>query len=399
MVLLYFTAVMMAEQNKALMRGFIRAIADTKHPLQTSLSIILTDFEPNGNKQAIPRAEAENILKSAINAPLKINFDGHSYAGHIGAIPIGPIVSAYESTDNGREVIAGEAVIWNDIYDDVADHLKKAFASGVGTSWEIYYSDSTQDDNDVQWLEGCIFAGTCIVDVPAYGPNRTRVLAIAEKLDERAEILEKLTMADNEVETPIEEVDTPAVAADTTIEDISSVRQDISSVLDVISNIYGGLYDMLDETYEIEANLATTDMPAMADQFSKLLGSITKRFNDLKDKAGMAESAIAELTTLKDTIEQAEAAKAEAEKLNARRTRLAEAGIELTEETLQSRRDFYLDMSDSAFDQYLADLTLVRGKASAELTTPVIPDPTNGSNTQNISTKELAGLIIATLKR
>ena len=144
----------MTERKTARMNGFIRAVADQSHPLQTRLSLILTDFEPNRNKQGIPKAEAENILRTALHTPLKINFDGISYSGHKGAIPIGPIVNAYASTDNGRDVIAGEAVIWNDIYEDVAGHLKVAFAEGIGTSWEIYFQDSEKDNEGTEWLNG-----------------------------------------------------------------------------------------------------------------------------------------------------------------------------------------------------------------------------------------------------
>ena len=114
----------------ARVHGYIRAIADSSHPLQTRLSPILTDFEPNRNKQGVPLAEAENILRTALHTPLKINFDGAEYHGHKGAIPIGPIINVYRGEDNGRDVIYAEAVIWNDIYEDIADHLKVAFAEG-----------------------------------------------------------------------------------------------------------------------------------------------------------------------------------------------------------------------------------------------------------------------------
>lgn len=42
----------------ARVHGYIRAIADSSHPLQTGLSLILTDFEPNKNNQGVPLSEA-----------------------------------------------------------------------------------------------------------------------------------------------------------------------------------------------------------------------------------------------------------------------------------------------------------------------------------------------------
>jgi hypothetical protein len=63
-------------QQKALLNGYISAIASLggtkEHPLNSKLSLILTDFAPNGNKQGIPLKEKQNILSSALNRPLKI---------------------------------------------------------------------------------------------------------------------------------------------------------------------------------------------------------------------------------------------------------------------------------------------------------------------------------------
>lgn len=44
-----------------------------KNPFQTELEFVSTDFEPNKNKQAIPKSEAENIINSARNMPNKVN--------------------------------------------------------------------------------------------------------------------------------------------------------------------------------------------------------------------------------------------------------------------------------------------------------------------------------------
>ena len=131
---------------------------------------------------------------------------------------------------------------------------------------------------------------------------------------------------------------------------------------------------MLDETYELEASLVTTDMPSMAERFTKLVASVTKRFDALKDKAAKAETVEAELITLKDTIATAEKAKAEAEKLESRKSALAEVGIEITDE----RKEFYLSMEDATFEQYIGDLKAVKGNgAKAEVKTPIIPEPIN----------------------
>ncbi len=369
------------------MHGFIRAVADQAHPLQTRLSLILTDFAPNNNKQAVPKAEAQNILRTAANSPLKINFDGVEIYGHKGAKPIGTIVSPIMGDDNGREVIFAEAIVWNDINPDVDEHIKVAFAEGIGTSWEIYYDTekATVDDNGVEWLGGCVFAGTCIVDTPAYGPNRTRLLAIAEELNKRDENMEieLMAQADNVTEEIKPDVtDAPAEAAE-------SLTSDISGAMDIFSKLYEGLWNMLSEADELERTLATTDMSTVAEQFTKAITSIEKRFNALKDKAAKAELVEAELNTLKDDIQKAEAAKAEAEKTEARKTALAEIGI-----AFDAKKDFYLSMAEDDFTMYVDDLRSVKGSsAKAEVIKPIIPEPTNSSGTLTISTQELAALI------
>lgn len=368
------------------MQGFIRAVADQTHPLQTKLSLILTDFEPNRNKQGVPLSEAENILFTAKNTPLKINFDGDEYYGHKGAYPIGPITEVYRSQDNGREVIAAEAVIWKDIYTDVSEHIQVAFAEGIGTSWEIYYDEdlTSTDSNGVQWLGGCVFAGTCIVDTPAYGPNRTRLLAIAEELNKHEVNMakaENTTEVVQNVETT--KVDNTASAADTTL------TSDISGAMEMLSNLYEGLWNMIDQADELERNLASSDLSSVAEQFAKAISAIQKRFDALKSKAESAEVVQAELTELKNSIAQAEADRKAEETKTTRKATLAELGIDF-----DTKADFYLAMADEVFAQYVDDLKVVHSKntASAEVKPAVIPEPTNGANT-TISIQELAAIL------
>lgn len=365
--------------HNAVMRGY--AIAEASdNPFQTKLSLILTDFLPNRNKQAISQAEANNIIKSALIAPLKINFDGESYSGHKNAIPIGAIASAYEGDDNGNPVIKGDAVIWNDLYPDVKDHIKQAFAEGVGTSWEIYYDDSETDDNGVQWLKGCIFAGTCIVETPAYGPTRTRLLAIAESLQKNNEEI----MAKSESGA-----------------DVTTLQTDIYNVMEVIGSLYNGLYEMLDQSYELEAQLSTTDMPAMAEQLTKLLSSIQSTFESLKSKAASAETlelslseVTTELNTLKDSIAVAEQAKALAEKESKRSSALSDVGLDF-----EAKKDFYMGMAEDLFETYLSDMKAIKGSKAVAETRTVIPEPTTTNDSGDVSIADLATAIRNGLKK
>jgi hypothetical protein len=361
--------------QKITVNGYIRAVADQNHPLQTKLSLILTDFLPNGNKQGIPQTEKQNIIQSALHMPLKINFDGNAYSGHSGAIPVGPIVSVYEGKDNGRDVIAGDAVIWNEVYDDIAEHLKVAFSEGIGTSWEIFYDNSEIDSDGNEWLHGCVFAGTCVVQVPAYGPNRTRVLAIAEKLHEREETLleitEKMSVNQNQAQA----------------DDLTTVRQDLDTTRELLFQLWEGLDGLYNSTFEIEAETVETDIGKIAASFAERISKLADEITNRKQKLGLSDEEMSRLTSeldgakeeldqLKREKEEAEAAKAKAELTAARKGRLAESGID--EDAFNAKSELYLAMSDEIFDAYVADLSSVRTKSTSKAEAglkPLIPEP------------------------
>lgn len=388
------------------MNGFLRAVADHTHPLQTKLSLILTDFEPNGNKQAVPLSEKANLIKSALYMPLKINFDGTAYSGHTGAFPIGPITSVFEGEDNGRAVLFGEAIIWNEVYDDISEHLKLAFSEGVGTSWEIYYEDGDVDANGVQWLNGCVFAGTCIVDTPAYGPNRTRVLAVAEQLKMREETLENLMTVQNKKASAtnaepviVEEVEvikvteTPeatgdvevAVAADT----MEETRGDIIDTQDLLFQLWEGLDGLYNKTFEVEAANTEKNISKIAAEFADKIGKIANRIGEMRSTA---ETSTNELIIVKAELDTIKSATDRKEKLDARKNALAEAGIVVSDEIFESRSGFYESMPDDLFEQYVTDLAAVKGtKTVAEIKKQLIPEPIHASG--STSTKEIGAAL------
>jgi hypothetical protein len=151
------------------------------NPFLKEIFLILTDFEPNANGEGIPRSEAENIIKTSRLAPIKIAADAKSYGGHAGAHPIGAIIESFMDTHNGKDVIKSRAFIWKDEYPAIYDLVKSQASEGnfIGTSWEVYYTHA-EEEQGVRWLQGVTFAGTCIVDTPAYG-DRTPLLSVAEK--------------------------------------------------------------------------------------------------------------------------------------------------------------------------------------------------------------------------
>jgi hypothetical protein len=188
-------------QSKSSVHGFMRVAETTSaNPLLKEVELILTDFEANANKEGIPQKESANIIRTALHTPIKIAASETTYAGHKGAIPVGPIIDVYEDTHDGKPVIKAKAIIWSDEFKEVYSLLKSQAGEReyIGTSWEVYYQDAEAIDG-VNWLNNVTFAGTCIVDVPAYG-DRTKLLKVAEK-----EMVEELKAKISELEASLQE--------------------------------------------------------------------------------------------------------------------------------------------------------------------------------------------------
>lgn len=357
----------------AKVHGYIKASAEQSHPLQTKLTLILTDFDPNGNKQGVPLSEKDNIIKSALYTPIKINFNGDDYEGHDRAIPLGPITHVYETVDNGRDVIAADGVIWNDMYEDASEYLKETFSEGIGTSWEIYYANSEKDSSGTEWLQGCVFAGTCIVDTPAYGPTRTRLLAIAEKLGQ------------DKTERQMDEEQEKAQS-----EDLSATRTDIMDAQDLLWTIYNGLDSLYNTTFDIEQQNIEKDITTVAETFAEKISKIAEFISGLNAKAEQLTSVQAELDTLKSEIAQAELEKAKSEKIIERKSKLSEAGINISADDFAKREVFYLEMTDENFDAFITDLQAVSGKkATSGKTTTLVPEFTGTTDNYDSLVKAL----------
>jgi hypothetical protein len=181
------------------------------NPFLKEIFLILTDFEPNANGDGIPRSEAENIIKTSRLTPIKIAADEKSYGGHTGAHPVGAIIESFMDNHNGKDVIKARAFIWKDEYPAIYDLVKSQASEGnfIGTSWEVYYTHA-EEEKGVRWLRDVTFAGTCIVDNPAYG-DRTPLLSVAEKqtmdLKELEDKVTELTALITQKETTINELE------------------------------------------------------------------------------------------------------------------------------------------------------------------------------------------------
>jgi hypothetical protein len=354
-----------------LLNGYIRSVADNSHPLQTKLSLVLTDFDPNDNKQGVPITEKERFIKSAFFMPLKIDFDGEEFFGHDGAIPVGPIIDVREEKDkDGREIIVGDAIVWNEVYPDISTHLKEVFAEGVGTSWELYYQDSELDTDGVEWLHGVLFAGTAVVKTPAYGPNRTRILAIAEKIKDTMTV-ENTVTADSTatwtINGPFTTTGQPLVLQNGTTQKLATAEEN-------------DLLDRISELCKHVLHIDEFDSAKASDRIDEVLSA----FVELNKELDLAK---AELNELKTEKAEKEAEAAKQEKLIARKNTLNDAGINFSEEDWTKREAFFLGMEDATFTTYVDDLRTAM-TTRAERKAISLPEPVGVVGTKTI--KDLA---------
>jgi hypothetical protein len=173
------------------------AQADFSNPFVSVISFILTDFLPNKNGQAVAIEEKDRIIETAKGMPFKMNVET---GGHEGAETIGPIVKTWFGNDNNRPVVYAEAIIWKLEYPEIDRFIQEKYQNQepLAVSWELLYSDSEIDNNNVQWLKNVIVTGVALVSQPAYGAYRTRILAVAEDQTTEASMIaldEQLTDA------------------------------------------------------------------------------------------------------------------------------------------------------------------------------------------------------------
>lgn len=296
--------------------GYIRsAKSDYSHPLQTVIEFVFTDFEPNKNNQAVPVSEAENILRTALNMPVKMKFDGKTAQNHAQAHAIGLITDCRLETIDSKSVIIAIATLWNNEYPDETAYIHSALASNehVGTSWELFYKQSEQIEG-VEWLHDILVSGTAIVGKPAYG-NRTRILSVAEETME---------------------------------EELLTLRNGIVAALNMLDTLY---YELM----EIErTEAAIQSLEDVGPKLAELQSIIKSR----KEKMyGMAS----EIETLKAALAEIEAEKAAESHAKAEEMRIAtrldaflQAGLQ--EDDFTSRKELLMSLSDDQYTLYVTDI-------------------------------------------
>lgn len=323
-------------KQRATFNGYVHTIAES-HPLQTNITFVLTDFQPNSNNEAVPRSEADNIIRTAINMPVKINFDGVSETGHNRATPIGTITSAEIATVDDNEVIIATARLWKKEYPEIDEYLRTATAENkrVGTSWELYYESSERQEN-ISWLQGIVMAATAIVKVPAYG-NRTPILSVAEQNE-----LDRIKQLIIDLVTEFEQVED---------------------------------FDQAFAALQKEVAAKKTKKKV----YSQHMDELEEKLKELEEKLATAEKAITDVTAERDALLNE---KAEAEKRTARERRVAERVAILTEagaEVGDEHADLLAEASDEVFTFFVKALSKPKPTQAEDRTQkPRVPATTGG---------------------
>ncbi len=168
----------------------LEAFAAEEDPTKSWIHFVFTDDMPNANKERVPVEEFDNVIKSGRFMPIKKRI-GETSDFHENVVPMGAIASLKRELGENKNIIEGLGILWKKEFPEDVASLKEAYDKGepINFSWEIMYSDTVAEENDVAALKGCNTRAITIVNLPAY-QGRTKALAMAsvkESFEERQE--------------------------------------------------------------------------------------------------------------------------------------------------------------------------------------------------------------------
>jgi hypothetical protein len=296
--------------------------------------------------QGIEVEDFDQIIKTALDMPVKMNLIGESAANHVGSYVIGHMRKMEKVSEDGINKLVAEAVLYNEEYPEEVNYLKKAYADGEapGISYEIAYGNSIIKEG-VEWIKNVITCAATFVGSPAYG-NRTSLLALASAKNNKEFVQTMKTLVAQAEGTP-----TPSNKGGTNVDELEKAQKEALE-------------------FKAEAETKTAEI-------AKLTETLTAKDD--------------EIATLKETIAQNEREKV----LSTRMGRFTEAGfaLEANAEKADKKKAFWLSLSDEAFDEYLEDLVSAKGsnkeptdeekKLAAASSRSTLPRPDLDANPSN----------------
>ena len=159
------------------------------------LKFILTDDEPNANKQRIPKDEFESVIRSGFFTPLKMAKGGIK-EGHELSEPLG-VITHLKEKDNQ---IRGLAALWSEERPEDVKLIREAYAEKrpLNISWELGYAASSFEEDGTENLHGVTLRAATLVGMPAY-KGRTPVIEFAGEKKEDTD-LDELEKTQKELE-------------------------------------------------------------------------------------------------------------------------------------------------------------------------------------------------------
>jgi len=343
------------------------------------LEFILTDAEPNENSQGIKKEAFAGLIQTGLFMPIKMAI-GEIRPDHSDAKPLGAIAAL----DADEDKILGKAALWKIEREGDYKILTAMSSRGepINISWEVVYTESEVDDNNVEWLDDPVLTGATIVSMPAYA-GRTPVLSVAAKdfpeseaaLEEAAKwtrkyindlpdsaflYIEKGGEKDEEGKTVPRNIrHFPYKDADGKI--------DCPHLKNAISRIPQSTAPGLDKE--------AVQKKARSLYAKHCGGQPTEEEAALKELEIKMKKLEQELEDLRAYKKEREEADARAAKIKARGALIAEAGIEVS---MEDNEDFWLCLTDEAFETVLTMLK-ERKPASASL-----PDVSGNLSTNSV---------------
>jgi hypothetical protein len=306
------------------------------NPTVTWAKFILTDDRMNGNGMRIPQSEFGNLINTGIHMPVKMAL-GEIAPGHNDSKPLGVITHLAEfPTDDGASSIIALAALWGEERPADVAFIKERFAQGqpVDISWEILYQDEVFNETLSSIdLQGTALRAATVVGNPAY-QGRTPFLAISAK---QASADEQETRDENTEDKTVEK------------------------------------------------------------ELQEKLDAALAQIETLKAQLSEKDTAIAELTTQKETLEteiaplkefkeQADAEQAKSEKLQSIKTKFEEAGLTKDEEYFKTNEERLLALDEASLDFMVAEL-----KAFASVSKPESKEEDSSNNSSKTKIPAIRG--------
>ena len=239
----------------------------TLNPTLRWLKFILTDDQPNENKQRIPQDEFDNLIKSGVNMPIKMA-SGDIKDGHDESFAIGVITNLKKVANK----IEGLAALWSKERPEDIDIIINEFEAGTPPqiSWEVPYTEEVKGEDGISVLKGIILRAATLVRSPAYS-GRTPILAVAAKTN-------KPTETDSIKNNKLTKQE------DSSMDELELIKSQLSEAKEKIAELEGQLKEKVDSFASVEEELTElrgfkAQVDKDADEATKL-ASVRTKFTD-----------------------------------------------------------------------------------------------------------------------